>query len=611
MDFAVLVKVVPAVEQVRYDPIRKTLDRTGVPLYLNPFDARAVRVALALRKPREAVSVISMGPPGIVSFLQDTLALGADRALLLSDAALAGSDTLITARVLVRALGRVAHDLVLTGTRTTDSDTGQIGPEVAALLRIPVLSSVRTLSRLDGTDDLELVVDTETGWSRYRTRPPAVVTVGEKILRKVPPPTTEDKARAVGKVVERLDANDLGFAVDAVGLSASPTVVATVRNATPTRRPTVFADGSIEDRVRQAIETVAARLAEPAPVPSALPELAEPTTEEGEVLILVSGLDGQFDAGALALISAFRRLGRGLWPSVVWVGPEPERIDRQRAAEAGARKGYCVPVNNGPIGSGTVARGFLSALHHRPHAAAGGFLAHAFGREVGGQVAAAAGLGLTGDAVDVELDPDHGVTWQKPAFGGGLIAGIFSRTRPSLATVRPGTLSPGFDPGVPPLPVEILDTIPSTGDPVPEASGVERDARWGDLATARVVVSVGTGIGGPERLSAFETVLDRWGAALGATRRVVDLGWLPARYQIGLTGRAVAADLAVLVGVSGAANHLVGFRRTRMLLGVNADPAAPLFAGVDVGIVGRWEEVLPRLTEGLAPIARARGRDGG
>ncbi|MCI4348439.1 MAG: FAD-binding protein, partial [Thermoplasmata archaeon] len=76
--------------------------------------------------------------------------------------------------------------------------------------------------------------------------------------------------------------------------------------------------------------------------------------------------------------------------------------------------------------------------------------------------------------------------------------------------------------------------------------------------------------------------------------------------QVGLTGHSVAADLAVLVGVSGATNQLVGLRRTRVLLAVNSDPAAPVFQRADVGIVGGWPEVLPLLTERLATFARSR-----
>jgi electron transfer flavoprotein alpha subunit len=114
------------------------------------------------------------------------------------------------------------------------------------------------------------------------------------------------------------------------------------------------------------------------------------------------------------------------------------------------------------------------------------------------------------------------------------------------------------------------------------------------------------GLGGAQNLPELYPALEAWKAALGGTRRVVDDGWLPGSQQVGLTGTSVAADLAVLIGVSGAGNHLIGLRRTRVLLAVNPDRSAGVFKRVDVGIVGGWTDVLPMLTVRLASIARSR-----
>jgi electron transfer flavoprotein alpha subunit len=198
------------------------------------------------------------------------------------------------------------------------------------------------------------------------------------------------------------------------------------------------------------------------------------------------------------------------------------------------------------------------------------------------------------------------LTWRKPAFGGGLVASIQSRTRPSAATVRPGAFVPTVDPSA--RPIAMQEIAGPTPDREPELleSVDEHDPRWGDLDTARVVLIAGMGLGGPENLPALLPTLSAWNAALGGTRRVVDAGWLPGGQQVGLTGQSVAADLAVLIGASGAGNHLIGLRRTQVLLAVNPDPAAPVFQRADVGIVGGWAEVLPRLTDRLTPFARAR-----
>ena len=606
MDFAVLVKVVPAVEQLRFDSERKTLIRAGVLSYLNPNDARAVRTAVQLRKPGEHVTVLSMGIPEAEGPLRETYAFGADRVVLLTDPALAGSDTLVTAQVLHRAIRTVGHDLILAGDRSIDSETGQVGPEVAALFDIPVLTSARSLTRNDSDRALEVVTETGTGWNRFRFAPPAVVTVSERILRKAPKPTPSETAHALQVPVETWGLHQLGLVATSAGLEASPTRVRAVKNEEPTRVPQIFDAGGVIERVDGAVSAVETLLTAPPVFPDPLVPLPPSLADDREVMVLVSGPAGGTDPSSFGILSELRRWGSHVWPSALWVGQPPDRSDRARVSKAGAARGYRMPSDAHYIGSRFAARALDEALAARPHLAGMAVVAHPFGREVAGQFAARRGLGLTGDAVGLSVDAAGEMIWKKPAFGGGLIADIHSRTRPSIATVRPGAFVPSEDRRATAIEVRELSASP----PVREAewleSGEERDPSWGDLETARVVLIVGNGLGGPDHLRSLRPTLSAWKAALGGTRRVVDTGWLPGGQQVGLTGSSVAADLAVLVGVSGAGNHLIGLRRTRVLLAVNPDPNAPVFQQVDVGIVGGWAEVLPHLTDRLAPLARAR-----
>jgi electron transfer flavoprotein alpha subunit len=611
MDFAVLVKVVPSVEQLRFDPERKTMIRSGVRSFLNPYDNRAVRIAAGLRRPGERLTVLSMGPPDTEGLLRETFSFGADRVVLLSDRLLAGSDTLATSRALHRALGSSGHDLVLAGERSIDSDTGQIGPEVAALLDVPVLTAARSLTRLPDGDRWEVVTETETGWRRFRFSPPAVVTVNERVLRKLPPPSPADRERAQSMSVEVRGVADLGLPAEQAGLAGSPTVVRAVENEEPDRRPQLFADGPVEERIEGAARAVEGLLNVPVPVPVALPAPPVPRRDDTEVLVLVSGPTGDMEPASRGLLSELRRHGPAVCPSAVWVGPTPPEEARREVARAGAVLGYWIPAQGSYLGSRTVARALGQLFDSRPTLAGAAFVADPFGREVAGQLAARRGLGLTGDAVGLSVDGTGQLVWRKPAFGGGLIASIVSRSRPSLATVRPGALPTGEDPRATRLPLEEGKAVLVEQEPRLEETGRDGESRWGDLSVARIVLIAGMGLGGPENLPALSPTLEAWHAALGATRRVVDAGWLPGRQQVGLTGRSLAADLAVLVGVSGAGNHLTGLRRTRVLLAVNPDPAAPVFTRADVGIVGGWADVMPRLTERLAPLARRRAAGGG
>ncbi|MGI0052769.1 MAG: electron transfer flavoprotein subunit beta/FixA family protein, partial [Thermoplasmata archaeon] len=186
MKIALLLKSVGNLEEARFDPDRKTMVRDG-PMFPNPFDARALGAALALRGVGGSVTVLSMGPPGADGVLAETLRAGADRAIRIGDPSLAGSDVLLTARVLAGALRELDADLVLAGRASTDSETGVVGPEVAALLDRPMVGPARSIRGPFADSSLEVEVDEEHGRARYRLFPPVLLTVGEKIGKPAKP----------------------------------------------------------------------------------------------------------------------------------------------------------------------------------------------------------------------------------------------------------------------------------------------------------------------------------------------------------------------------------------------------------------------------------------
>ena len=129
MKFAVCVKYVPVVSRIQFDYENKVIQREGVPSEINPFDLLGLNLAIDLKSdPGDSVVALSMGPPNAAEGLTQCHALGADRAILLSDRALAGSDTLATAQALALALQREEPDLVICGRNSSDAETGQVGP---------------------------------------------------------------------------------------------------------------------------------------------------------------------------------------------------------------------------------------------------------------------------------------------------------------------------------------------------------------------------------------------------------------------------------------------------------------------------------------------------
>ena len=137
------------------------------------------------------------------------------------------------------------------------------------------------------------------------------------------------------------------------------------------------------------------------------------------------------------------------------------------------------------------------------------------------------------------------------------------------------------------------------------ASG--RDDELENLAAAATVVGVGAGVD-PADYGQLAPLLDVLGAELAATRKVTDQGWQSRSRQIGLTGRSLAPRLYVAVGLSGKFNHLIGVRGAGMIVAINADPAAKVFAGADIGIVGDWHEVVPLLVAAIAYDGRVDSR---
>ena len=146
MKTAVCMKYVPMIARMQFDYEARTIVREGVPSEVNPFDVLGLVRAVELKAdPQDEVVVLTMGPPTAQEGLTSCLALGADRGVLITDRALAGSDTLATSRALALALQREAPDMIICGRNSTDGETGQVGPEVAELMGLPHVSHVRRL----------------------------------------------------------------------------------------------------------------------------------------------------------------------------------------------------------------------------------------------------------------------------------------------------------------------------------------------------------------------------------------------------------------------------------------------------------------------------------
>ena len=225
MKITVLIKQVPETSGVQMDPQTGTLVRRGDTAIVNPLDLYGIETALRLKEQCGAeTSVLSMGPPAAESALREALAMGIDDAALATDRAFAGSDTWATARILAAAVRALAvPDLIICGERATDGDTGQVGPELAAALDLPIATYVRKVLAFDA-NSITVERATEHGVATLKLALPAAITVlkeiGEPRL-----PTLDGKIRARGAKLTVLSQAELKLPPEEIGLKGSPTRV--------------------------------------------------------------------------------------------------------------------------------------------------------------------------------------------------------------------------------------------------------------------------------------------------------------------------------------------------------------------------------------------------
>nr|WP_057927667.1 electron transfer flavoprotein subunit alpha/FixB family protein [Burkholderia ambifaria] len=221
------------------------------------------------------------------------------------------------------------------------------------------------------------------------------------------------------------------------------------------------------------------------------------------------------------------------------------------------------------------------------------FPATAAGKNVAPRVAAKLDAAQISDVIAI----DSADTFQRPIYAGNAIATVQSLDPVKVATIRTTAFDAAPAHGGS-APIETAPAVADTG----LSTFVRREVASSDrpeLTAARVVVAGGRGLGSAENFALLDPLAEKLGAAVGASRAAVDSGYAPNDWQVGQTGKIVAPELYVAIGISGAIQHLAGMKDSKIIVAVNKDADAPIFGVADYGLVGDLFDIVPQLTNGL------------
>jgi electron transfer flavoprotein alpha subunit len=303
------------------------------------------------------------------------------------------------------------------------------------------------------------------------------------------------------------------------------------------------------------------------------------------ILVIAETFDGALRPSTLNTVTAATQIGGDIHVLVAGKGAEGEA-----AKIAGIAK--VLVADDGAYAHGlaeNIAPLIVSLAPAYSHVLAP---ASSFGKNLLPRVAALLDVQQVSDIIKVESAD----TFVRPIYAGNALATVQSTDAIKVVTVRPTAFETAATTGS--APVEAVAATPASG----KVSFVRQELSKSDrpeLTAARIVISGGRGMGSGENFALLEKVADKLGAAVGASRAAVDAGFVPNDYQVGQTGKVVAPDLYIAVGISGAIQHLAGMKDSKVIVAINKDEEAPIFQVADYGVVGDLFELVPQLEKAL------------
>ncbi len=315
------------------------------------------------------------------------------------------------------------------------------------------------------------------------------------------------------------------------------------------------------------------------------------------ILVFVEQRNGEIRTASLQALSEARRLGAGPVSAVL-----PGSGIAGSAAGLGAYGAEKVYVADDPNLALYSSEGYAEVVAKAVELTQPGavfFAGTAMGRDLAPRLAARLGVGALADVVDITLDGDTLVA-KRPVYSGKAIATVDTAGKvPQVISLRPNVFAAEEVGGT--AEVVTLDglslAIRAVVKELVDTGGGEID-----VAEADIIVSGGRGIKGPENFALIRELADAVGGAVGASRAVVDAGWIEHKHQVGQTGKVVSPTLYIAAGISGAIQHLAGMSSSKVIVAINKDPDAPIFKVADYGIVGDLFDVIPPMVAAIKEL---------
>jgi electron transfer flavoprotein alpha subunit len=323
------------------------------------------------------------------------------------------------------------------------------------------------------------------------------------------------------------------------------------------------------------------------------------------ILTFAEQRDGKLRRASLEAVSEARRLAGALGATVtaVVVGPGSEAHAGELAAYGADGVRVFDDAALGTYSTEAYARALAQAIADtRPSVVLVPFTA--MGKDLAPRVAAKVAAGLASDCVELQAKGGRLVA-RRPVYAGKAYATVEWAGEPQMATLRPNVFPLGQ-----PDASRKAEIVRAAVDASARArlTGVKATTQGKvQLTEAQVIVSGGRGLKGAEHFHLVEALAEAMGAAVGASRAIVDAGWVDHQLQVGQTGKTVSPALYVACGISGAIQHLAGMSSSKTIVAINKDPDAPIFKVADYGILGDVFEVLPKLTAAAKAHFASRG----